>query len=175
MSSIYFEQQRGVKKSTQKFGKAKFHCANNTSYTDWIKCRKHKKIVLEEFMMIDPSLKFKNTQRDVNNEVWRAWKLEHLFTLASWDFLLNGIPNGFFIKRLINKGKKKTAINYKEKPFPTVFPLLKRFLKLKIKVDRLDGDVYIKKHECYPHAFVTSYTWPYLKWGFPLASLTFGW
>jgi hypothetical protein len=154
-------------------GKTKFHCADNTSHTEWVERRKRKKIVLEELMMIDPSLKFKDSKGDVIDEVWRAWKLKHLFTSASWDFLLNGIPNGFFVKRLTNEGKKKTAIDYKERPFPTVYPLLKRFLKLKNKVEQSDGDVYIRGHECYPQAFVTSHTWPYHKRGLPFGIIDF--
>jgi len=61
-------------------GKAKFHCTDNTSHMDWVERCKCKKIVFKEFMMIDLSLKFKDTKGDVNDEVWRAWKLEHLFT-----------------------------------------------------------------------------------------------
>jgi len=90
-----------------------------------------------------------------------------------WDFLLNRIPNNFFIKCLTNEGKKKTAINYKEKPFPTVYLLLKRFLKLKNIVDQPNEDVYIWRHECYPQAFVMSHTWPYLKQGLPFGIIDF--
>jgi len=41
-------------------GKAKFHCTNNTSHMDWVERYKRKKIVLKEFIMINPSLKFKD-------------------------------------------------------------------------------------------------------------------
>jgi len=67
-----------------------------------------------------------------------------------WNILLNGILNGFFIKCLTNEGKKKTIIDYMEKPFPTIYPLLKRFLKMKNKVNQLVEEVYIRGHECYP-------------------------
>jgi len=52
--------------------KAKFHCANNTSHTNWVEYYKHKKNFLEEFMIINLSLKFKDTKGDIDNKVWRA-------------------------------------------------------------------------------------------------------
>jgi len=59
-----------------------------------------------------------------------------------WDFLLNNMPHNFFIKTLENKGKKKRAINYKEKPYPMVYSMLKRFLKMKNKVDWQRGSLH---------------------------------
>jgi len=79
--------------------------------------------------------------------------------------LLNEIPNDFFVKLLTNKGKKKTTTNYKVNLFLTIYPLLKRFLKIKNKIDLLDGEVYIQRHECYLQVFIMSHTWPYLKRG----------
>jgi len=124
-------------------GKMKFLCVDNASHVEWVDRWKCKKVIVEEFMMIDASLKFKNAEGIVDDEVWMAWKVEHLLTLATWDFLLNKIPNGFFVKCLTNKGKLKIAINYKEKLFPIVYPLLKRSLKAKNKVEWIEGEVYI--------------------------------
>jgi len=83
-----------------------------------------------------------------------------------------GFPTAFFVKPLTNEGKKM-AINYKKKPFPMVYPLLKRFLKLKNKVHWPNRDVYIRGYECYPQVFITSHTWPYLKWGLPFGIINF--
>jgi len=68
-------------------GKAKFHCIDNTSHMDWVEHYKHKKIVLEEFMMINPFLEIQGCQRG-----HRQQSVEGLEVRAPFHIGIVGLP-----------------------------------------------------------------------------------
>jgi len=51
--------------------KTRILCKDNYKAEHWIERRKRKKIVLDEFMAIDKSLKFKDAYGDVTDDAWR--------------------------------------------------------------------------------------------------------
>ena len=75
------------------FHKTRILCEDNQCVADWVERRKRKKVVLDELMSINSSLKFKDEVGDVVDKKWRDWKRGHLFTSASWDFLLTAMSN----------------------------------------------------------------------------------
>ena len=62
---------------------------SNHSHADWVERRKRKKVILQDFMALNPDLKFTDKGGDIIDDVWRQWKQRHRFTTASWDFLLS--------------------------------------------------------------------------------------
>ena len=50
-----------------------FNLAHN-SHADWVERRKRKKVILQDFMALNPDLKFTDEGGDVIDDVWRQWK-----------------------------------------------------------------------------------------------------
>lgn len=76
--------------------KTKKMIIDNFCGSDWVERRKRKKVIIEELMAIKPSLKFQNADLNVNHETWQLWKNDHLFTTATWDFLLTALKADYF-------------------------------------------------------------------------------
>ena len=155
------------------FHKMKILCKDNQSAADWVEHMKRKKVIIEEFIDIKPSFKFKDKDGEVINEEWRNWKRIHLFTSTSWDFLLTAISNKYFWKWLTNEAKLCCATFYVDKNFLEVLPLLKTFLRMKNQIDYIGGEVSIRGHECFPMAFCPSQVWSYSERRLSLALLDF--
>ncbi len=93
-------------------------------------------------MDFKPSLMFIDNGGDVIDTTWRAWKVRHRFTSASWDFLLLHPSTEYFKKRLRNDAWWKWAKDL-EKQFPEVLYMFKRFMKLKYQLPELAGGVQV--------------------------------
>ena len=154
------------------FHKTRVLCEDNKCAADWVEEQKRKKVILDELMTINLLLKFKDENGDVIDRKWRDWKWAHRFTSASWDFLLTATPNEFFKKRLTNKAKNKRALNFLEK-YPTISPMLQRFLQLKNRIDRPGGSIYIRGHTVEPMSFTKSHRWEYVERTLHLAIIDF--
>lgn len=154
------------------FHKTRVLCEDNHCAADWVERRKRKKVVLDELMTINSLLKFKNENGDVIDRKWRDWKRAHLFTSASWDFLIAATPNEFFKKRLTNEAKNKRAVDFTEK-YPTICPMLERFLKLKNRINHPRGGVCIRGHSIEPMSFTKNHRWEYVDRTLHLAIIDF--
>ena len=84
---------------------------SNHSYADWVERRKRKKVILQDFMALNPDLKFTNEGEDVIDDVWRQSKERHRFTTASWDFLLSAPKADYFRQWLQNEAWSKCITN----------------------------------------------------------------
>ena len=80
---------------------------SNHSHADWVERRKRKKVILQDFMALNPDLHFTDEGGDVIDDVWRQWKQRHRFTTASWDFLLLAPKVDYFRRRLQNEAWSK--------------------------------------------------------------------
>ena len=77
------------------------------SHADWVERRKRKKVILQDFMALNPDLHFTDEGGDVIDNVWRQWKQRHRFTTTSWDFLLLALKADYFQRRLQNEAWSK--------------------------------------------------------------------
>ena len=105
--------------------------------------RKRKKVILQDFMALNPDLHFTNKGGDVIDDVWRLWKQRHRFTTASWDFLLSAPKAGYFRRRLQNEAWSK-HITDMQAQFPEVHSMLTQFLKLKYRTFKPWGGVQVR-------------------------------
>ena len=116
---------------------------NNQSHADWVERRKRKKVILQDFMALNPDLHFTDEGGDVIDDVWRQWKQRHRFTTASWDFFLLAPKADYFRRRLQNEAWSK-RITDMQAQFPEVHSLLTHFLKLKYRTFRPRGGVQVR-------------------------------
>jgi hypothetical protein len=107
-------------------------------YEEWADRRKKKRIVLQELVAIDPSLKFLMPDGSTNDLVWKAWKKAHFVSSATYNMLLVLPDKEFFSLRLTNAGKLKRASHLTEK-FPNVLPFFQKFLYVKSHIEPIDG------------------------------------
>ena len=89
--------------------RTRYLAPSNHSHADWVERRKRKKVMLQEFMALNPDLYFTDEGGDVIDDVWRQWKLRHQFTTASWDFLLSAPKADYFRRRLQNEAWSKRS------------------------------------------------------------------
>ena len=87
--------------------KLKSIVVSNYCGADWVERRKRKKVIVEEFMNIKPSLKFLKIDGSINQILSRKWKSKHRFTTTSYDFLLTPPKADYFKKRLTNEACNK--------------------------------------------------------------------
>ena len=80
--------------------RTRYLAPSNHSHADWVERRKRKKVILQDFMALNPDLHFTDKGGDVLDDVWRQWKQRHRFTIASWDFLLSAPKADYFRRRL---------------------------------------------------------------------------
>ena len=132
----------------------KFVVPDNMTHKEWVDCRKRKKVVLQEFMAINPSLKFFDSAGDVLEKTWKSWKARHRFTSASWDFLLTHPKAEYFKRRFRNDAWLKRAKDL-EKQFPQILFMFTKFMKLKYRLFELGGGVEIRGVDVSARAFVT--------------------
>ena len=123
--------------------RTKYLAPSNHSHADWVERRKRKKVILQDFMALNPDLHFTNEGGDVIDNVWRHWKQRHRFTTASWDFLLSAPKADYFQGRLQNEAWSKRITNMQAQ-FPEVHSMLIQFLKLKYGTFRLRGGVQVR-------------------------------
>ena len=116
---------------------------SNHSHADWVERRKRKKVILQDFMALNPDLHFTDEGRDIIDNVWRQWKLRHRFTTASWDFLLSAPKADYFRQRLQNEAWSK-HITDMQAQFPEVHSMLTQFLKLKYRTFKPWGGVQVR-------------------------------
>ena len=69
--------------------RTKILVVDNHASADWVERRKRKKVVLQDFMALKPSLDLIDAAGDVVDDSWKAWKARHMFSSASWDFLIS--------------------------------------------------------------------------------------
>ena len=117
----------------------KFIVLDNMTHKEWVDQRKLKKIVLQEFMAINPALKFFNNAGNVVDKTWKSWKARHRFTSALWDFLLTHPKAEYVKRRLPNNAWLKRANNL-EKQFPEILFMFTKFMKLKYRLLEPAGD-----------------------------------
>ena len=120
--------------------RTRYLAPSNHSHTDWVERRKRKKVILQDFMALNPNLHFTDKGGDIIDNVWRQWKQRHRFTIASWDFLLSTPKADYFRRRLQNEAWSK-RITDMQAQFPEVHSMLTHFLKLKYRTFRLRGGV----------------------------------
>ena len=120
--------------------RTRYLAPNNHSHADWVERRKRKRVILQDFMALNPDLHFTDGGEDVIDDVWRQWKLRHWFTTASWDFLLSTQKADYFQRRLQNEAWSKRIMNMQAQ-FPEVHSMLTQFLKLKYRTFRPRGGV----------------------------------
>ena len=123
--------------------RTRYLAPSNHSHADWVERRKRKKVILQDFMALNPDLHFTNEGGDVINDVWRQWKLRHRFTTTSWDFLLSASKADYFRRRLQNEAWSK-RITDMQAQFPKVHSMLMQFLKLKYRTFRPRGGVQVR-------------------------------
>ena len=140
--------------------KTKILVAGNMSAADWAERRKRKKIVLQDIMSIKPTLKFLDNGGDVNHEKWRPWKKRHLWSSATWDFLLSHPNKDYFVKRLRLEGWHKRPKDYTA-AFPEVLHMYTRFMTLKYRLPDPTGGVQIRGVDMSVKALVTSSSYSY--------------
>lgn len=107
-------------------------------YEEWADRRKKKRIVMQELVAVDPSLKFLREDGSIDNRVWRRWKKAHRVSSATYNMLLSHPDKEFFSQRLTNAAKLKRASQLVEK-FPNVFPFFKKFIHVKNQLAPHDG------------------------------------
>ena len=123
--------------------RTRYLAPSNHSHTDWVERRKRKKVILQDFMALNPDLHFTDEGGDVIDDVWRQWKLRHRFMTASWDFLLSAPKADYFRRRLQNEAWSK-RITDMQAQFPEVHSMLTQFLKLKYRTFRPRGGVQVQ-------------------------------
>ena len=117
---------------------------------EWVERQKKKMIVLQEFDVLDGTLKFIRIDGIVNNEKWKEWKKIHVVSVVTWSILFCVILGVYFEKRLKNKGKLKHGCEFQEK-FPEVLYFLRNFLRLKNNFSVLGGSTKLRilKHDSF--------------------------
>ena len=98
---------RTILYSKVSMARTRYLAPNNHSHADWVERRKRKKVILQDFMALNPDLHFTDEGKDVIDDVWRQWKQRHRFMTASWDFLLSAPKADYFRRRLHNKAWSK--------------------------------------------------------------------
>ena len=123
--------------------RTRYLAPSNHLHADWVERRKRKKVILQDFMALNPDLHFTDKGGDVIDDVWRQWKLRHWFTTASWDFLLSAPKADYFRRRLQNEAWSK-RITDMQAQFLEVHSMLTQFLKLKYRTFRSRGGVQVQ-------------------------------
>ena len=123
--------------------RTRYLAPNNHAHADWVERRKRKKVILQDFMALNPDLHFTDEGGDVIDDVWRQWKQRHRFMTASWDFLLSAPKADYFRRRLQNEAWSK-RITDMQAQFPEVHSMLTQFLKLKYRTFRPQGGVQVR-------------------------------
>ena len=123
--------------------RTRYVAPSNHSHADWVERRKRKKVILQDFMALNPDLKFTNEGRDVIDDIWRKWKQRHRFTTASWDFLLSFSKADYFRRQLQNEAWNKRITNMQAQ-FSKMHSMLAQFLKLKYRTFRPWGGVQVR-------------------------------
>ena len=54
--------------------RTRYLAPSNHSHSDWVQRRKKKKVILQDFMALNPDLHFTDEGGDVIDDVWRQWK-----------------------------------------------------------------------------------------------------
>ena len=108
-------------------------------------------------MAINPTLKFFDSAGDVVEKTWKSWKARHMFTSASWDFLLMHPKAKYFKRRLCNDAWLKRAKDL-EKQFPEILFIFTKFMKLKYRLPEPAGGVEIRGIYVNARALVTTST-----------------
>ena len=122
--------------------RTRYLAPSNHAHADWVERRKRKKVILQDFMALNPDLHFTDEGGDVLDNVWRHWKQRHQFTTASWDFLLSAPKADYFRRWLQNEAWSKRITNMQGQ-FPEVHSMLTQFLKLKYRTFRPRGGVQV--------------------------------
>ena len=141
-------------------GKSKILVPDNMAHRDWVERRKRKKIVLQDLMAIKPTLKIINNAGDVDNDVWKSWKVRHRFSSASWDFLTTHPSQDYFKRRLRNDAWLKRASDLAE-TYPEVHFMFQKFMKLKYQLSKRSGGVQMRGMDVINKALVTSSRYKY--------------
>ena len=123
--------------------RTRYLAPSNHAHADWVERRKRKKVILQDFMALNPDLHFTDEGGDVIDDVWRQWKHRHRFTTASWDFLLLAPKADYFRRRLQNEAWSK-RITDMQAQFPEVHSILTQFLKLKYRTFRPQSGVQVR-------------------------------
>ena len=135
---------------------------DNHASADWVERRKCKKVVLQDFMALKPSLDLIDAVGDVVDDSWKAWKARHMFSSASWDFLLSYSKAEYFKRRLQNKAWTRGAKDL-EKQLPEVLHMFNRFMKLKYQLPKPAGGVQIRGVDSDAKALVRSKVYQYVE------------
>ena len=107
--------------------RTRYLAPSNHAHADWVERRKRKKVILQDFMALNPNLHFTNEGGDVIDDVWRQWKQRHQFTTASSDFRLSAPKAEYFRRRLQNEAWSK-CITDMQAQFPEVHSKLTQFV-----------------------------------------------
>ena len=82
--------------------KSKKPILDNYCSSEWVERRKRKKVILEELVNADKSLKFMKDDGSIDREKWRDWKKTSRFSSGTWDFLL-ATPSSDFLQDVPDK------------------------------------------------------------------------
>ena len=123
--------------------RTRYLAPSNHSHADWVERRKRKKVILQDFMALNPDLHFTEEGGDVIDDVWRQWKQRHRFTTASWNFLLSAPKVDYFRRGLQNEAWSK-RITDMQAQIPEVHSMLTQFLKLKYRTFRPRDGVQVR-------------------------------
>ena len=142
--------------------RTRYLALSNYSHVNWVERRKRKKVILQDFMALNPDLHFTNEGGDVIDNVWRQWKQRHRFKTASWDFLLSAPKADYFRRRLPNEAWSK-RIMYMQAQFPEMHSMLTQFLKLKYRTFRPRGGVQVRRVDIANYSLERSTTFVYIE------------
>lgn len=115
-------------------------------YEEWADRRKKKRIIMQELIAINPSLRLLQPDGSIDDVVWKEWKKAHRVSFATYNMLLCIPDKEFFSMRLTNAGKLKRASHLVDK-FPNVFPFLKKFLYIKSLFTPHDGRIKLREFD----------------------------
>ena len=142
--------------------RTKILVVDNHSSANWVERRKRKKVVLQDFIALKPSLDLIDAVGNVVDDSWKAWKARHMFSSVSWDFLLSYPKAEYFKMRLQNEAWTRQAKDL-EKQLPEVLYIFNRFMKLKYQLPKLAGGVQIRGVDPDAKALVRSKLYQYVE------------
>lgn len=111
--------------------KAKHYRRSQSSVGDWSMRTKSKRVAMEEFASIRPTLSFlKTNSTSIDKGKWQKWKQDKGFSTASWNMLFGHPPPKYYSVRLRNEARCKTAADLL-RGFPDVLSFFTNFLTKK--------------------------------------------
>ena len=89
--------------------------------SEWSERRKRKHLVKKELHQIDPELGLMNAKNKIIVENWKKFKIEHMFSRATMDVLLDKPGEAYFGKAKSISQKNKTCVELSPQEFFNVF------------------------------------------------------